>query len=63
MSLKTKNNHNYESTYDSSLLRGIDDPKTPRPWDLFNEIKFEYRRKTFNAPDSNDVYFGGHQIV
>src|SRR3990167_2266443 len=39
MSLKTKNNHNYESTYDSSLLRGIDDPKTPRPWDLFNEIK------------------------
>lgn len=39
MSLKTKNNHRYESTYDSLLLRGIDDPQTPRPWNLFNEIK------------------------
>ena len=39
MSLKMKNDHTYESSYDSSLLRGIDDPQTPRPWDLFNEIK------------------------
>lgn len=39
MLLKMKNNHLYESTYDSSLLRGIDDPQTPRPWKLFNEIK------------------------
>lgn len=28
----------YSRKYDSSLLRGIDDPTTPRPWNLFKEI-------------------------
>lgn len=28
----------YNRKYDSSLLRGIDDPTTPRPWNLFEEI-------------------------
>lgn len=28
----------YVSKYDSSNLRGIDDPDMPRPWDLTNEI-------------------------
>lgn len=28
----------YDSRYDSELLRGKDDPKTPRPWNLCQEI-------------------------
>ena len=29
----------YTRAYDSALLRGIDDPNTPRPWDIASEIK------------------------
>ncbi len=32
------NSFNYQSKYGSSLLRGKDDPHTPRPWDLTSEI-------------------------
>lgn len=31
-------NFQYQINYDSSLLRGKDDPLTPRPWDLRKEI-------------------------
>ncbi len=39
MLLKIKNRRMYEVQYDSALLRGLDDSETPRPWDLFEEIK------------------------
>lgn len=39
MLLTIKNRRLYEAQYDSALLRGLDDPETPRPWDLFTEIK------------------------
>lgn len=38
MSLKIKNSIVYHSNYESSLIQGIDDPETPRPWNLFHEI-------------------------
>ena len=34
MSLSVINHCNYQKGYDSSLLRGRDNPSTPRPWDL-----------------------------
>lgn len=42
---------NYISKYDSTQLRGMDDTLTPRPWDLFNEIKKHANTtKTFLHP-------------
>ena len=34
MSLNILNHCDYQAGYDSSLLRGEDNPATPRPWDL-----------------------------
>lgn len=39
MLLTVKNKLGYTAKYDSILLRGVDDPNTPRPWNLFDEIK------------------------
>jgi len=40
-------NFEYEVEYDSLLLRGIDDPTTPRPWDLSKEIlRYAHPHKT-----------------
>lgn len=39
MLLAIKNNIYYQSGYDSSLIQGMDDPETPRPWNLMNEIR------------------------
>lgn len=39
MLLAIKNNIYYQSDFDSPLIQGIDDPETPRPWNLINEIK------------------------
>ncbi len=39
MSLNILNHCHYQTGYDSSLLRGKDDPSTPRPWDLWQLIQ------------------------
>ena len=39
MSLTIKNNIYYKADYDSLLIQGRDDPDTPRPWNLKQEIE------------------------
>lgn len=39
MSLIIKNNIYYKADYDSILIQGTDDPDTPRPWNLKQEIE------------------------
>lgn len=39
MSLIIKNNIYYKADYDSILIQGTDDPDTPRPWNLKQEIQ------------------------